>query len=93
MVFTGRDHSHWWANREDYGFGWLVPVFVVFVVKERWTEILAAVASCGWSGSPWAAGWQKWVLNTLLVGAMLGGALMFLLGAFYRAGVPKGDIA
>jgi exosortase len=31
-------------------------------------------------------GWQKWVLNLLIFGAMLGGALMFLLGAFYRVG-------
>ncbi|GAB5562814.1 MAG: hypothetical protein SynsKO_44610 [Synoicihabitans sp.] len=86
MAFTGWDHSHWWANREDYGFGWLVPIFVLFVVKERWTQISAAVGGCQAENSPRVAGWQKWLLNTVLVGMMLGGALMFLLGAFYRAG-------
>ena len=86
MAFVAWDHSHWWSNREDYGFGWLVPVFVVYVVHERWADILRAVSGCSASASVRAVGWQKWVLNSLIFGAMLGGALMFLLGAFYRAG-------
>lgn len=86
MVFTAWDHSHWWTNREDYGFGWLVPVFVLFIVHERWADIIATISTCGGSSAPRAMGWQKWVLNLLIFGAMLGGALMFLLGAFYRAG-------
>lgn len=86
MAFVGWDHSHWWTNREDYGFGWLVPVFVLFIVHERRPDIIAAISTCGGSNSPRASGWQKWVLNLLVFGAMLGGVLMFLLGAFYRAG-------
>ena len=34
------DQSHWWANREDYGFGFLVPLFVGFVLYERRLAIL-----------------------------------------------------
>ncbi|MBT5902494.1 MAG: exosortase/archaeosortase family protein [Opitutaceae bacterium] len=86
MAFVAWDHSHWWSNREDYGFGWLVPVFVGYVVHERWADILRAISDCSGPSSVRAAGWQKWVLNLLIFGAMLGGALMFLLGAFYRAG-------
>lgn len=86
MAFVAWDHSHWWSNREDYGFGWLVPVFVGYVVHERWSDIMHAVSGCSAAGSVRAAGWQKWLLNLLIFGAMLGGALMFLLGAFYRAG-------
>ncbi len=86
MAFVAWDHSHWWANREDYGFGWLVPAFVAFVVYDRWVKISAAVRVCGAEASPRATGWRKWIMNTLVVGGMLGGALMFLLGAFYRAG-------
>lgn len=96
MAFTAWDHSHWWTNRDDYGFGWLVPVFVLFIVHERWADIIAAISKCGGSNSPRASGWQKWVLNLLVFGAMLGGALMFLLGAFYRAGAgpsPPGSLA
>ncbi|MDB4385204.1 exosortase/archaeosortase family protein [Opitutaceae bacterium] len=86
MAFVAWDHSHWWSNREDYGFGWLVPIFVGYVVHERWADIQRAVAGCSELSSVRAVGWQKWVLNLLIFGAMLGGALMFLLGAFYRAG-------
>ena len=86
MAFVGWNHSHWWTNREDYGFGWLVPVFVLFIVHERWPDIIAAISTCGGSNSPRASGWQNWVLNLLVFGVMLRGAFMFLLGVFYRAG-------
>jgi len=86
MAFTAWDHSHWWINREDYGFGWLVPIFVIYVVHDRWARITAAAADCRGAQSPRVTGWKRWSLGTLVAGAMLGGALMFLLGAFYRAG-------
>ncbi len=86
MAFVAWDHSHWWSHREDYGFGWLVPAFVAFVVYDRWTKITAAVQLCGAADSPRVSGWRKWIMNTLVFGGMLGGALLFLLGAFYRAG-------
>ena len=86
MAFTAWDHSHWWINREDYGFGWLVPIFVIYVINERWTRITAAAAECRGPNSPRVDGWKKWSLGTLVAAVMLGGALMFLLGAFYRAG-------
>ena len=86
LAFVGWDQSHWWRVKEDYSFGWLVPVFVVFVVYDRWPKITAALAACAADGSPRAAGWQKWALR-IVAGAALGfGALMFLLGSFYRAG-------
>ena len=86
MGFVAWDHSHWWANREDYGFGWLVPAFVAFVVHDRWARISTAVTQCGAPESPRVQGGKKWILGTIVGGAMLCGALFFLLGAFYRAG-------
>src|SRR5690606_34088544 len=86
MAFVAWDHSHWWTNREDYGFGWLVPAFVTFVVYDRWPRISAAAAACRAENSPRATGGMKWLLTMAAGLAMLGGALMFLLGAFYRAG-------
>ncbi|MCC5022016.1 MAG: exosortase/archaeosortase family protein [Candidatus Synoicihabitans palmerolidicus] len=86
MGFVAWDHSHWWANREDYGFGWLVPAFVAFVVHDRWFKITAAVEACAAENSPRTSGWKRRILNTVVYGAMLGGALLFLLGAFYQAG-------
>jgi exosortase/archaeosortase family protein len=86
LAFVAWDQSHWWRVKEDYSFGWLVPVFVAFVVHDRWAKISAAVAVCATDGSPRAAGWRKWLLRILAGAALLFGALMFLLGSFYRAG-------
>lgn len=80
------DQSHWWEAKEDYGFGWLVPAFVAFVLYDRWPKIIAAAQTCAAPESPRVGGFiMRWVNG--LVGAMLlGGAGLFLLGSFYRAG-------
>src|SRR5690606_4939307 len=73
-------------HREDYGFGWLVPAFVAFVVYDRWSRITAGVEACRAAGSARTTGWRRVSLAMLAGGALVGGALLFLLGAFYRAG-------
>ncbi len=86
LAFVAWDQSHWWRVKEDYSFGWLVPVFVGFVVYDRWPKITAAAAACAAPASPRAAGWQKWLLRLALGGTLTCGVLLFLLGSFYRAG-------
>ncbi len=86
LAFVAWDQSHWWRVKEDYSFGWLVPLFVVFVVHDRWAKISAGLGACAADGSPRASGWQKWLLRIAVGASLLFGALMFLLGAFYRAG-------
>lgn len=86
LGFVAWDQSHWWSTKEDYGFGWLVPAFVAYVVHDRWPRIKAALAECAAPGSARAAGGAKWVLMFLTCAALAGGALLFLVGALYRAG-------
>ncbi len=86
MGFVAWDQSHWWSTKEDYGFGWLVPAFVAFVVYDRWPRILAAVQACAAPDSPRATGAARWMLNFLTYAALAGGSLLFLIGALYRAG-------
>lgn len=86
LGFVAWDQSHWWRVKEDYSFGWLVPVFVAFVVYDRWPRIVAAARACAAPGSARAQGLAKWLLRCGVAGSLLGGVLMFLLGAFYRAG-------
>ena len=86
LGFVAWDQSNWWRVKEDYSFGWLVPVFVIFVVYDRWPKIRAALVACAEAGSPRAAGAHRWLLRLLVGGALALGVAMFLLGAFYRAG-------
>jgi exosortase/archaeosortase family protein len=86
MGFVAWDQSHWWSTKEDYGFGWLVPLFVAFVVYDRWPRIVAALRTCEMTGSPRVAGSGRLVLNILIYVMMTVGALLFLVGALYRAG-------
>ncbi|HVU24872.1 MAG TPA: exosortase/archaeosortase family protein [Opitutus sp.] len=86
MAFVAWDQSHWWRVKEDYGFGWLVPAFVAFVVYDRGGKIRAAVQACAAPDSARAGGPAKWLLRIAAGGAIAFGAAMFLLGAFYRAG-------
>jgi exosortase len=86
LAFVAWDQSHWWRLKEDYSFGWLVPLFVIFIVHDRWQKIIAGVRACAAEGSPRASGWQKWLLRLVIGFALLFGVMMFLLGSFYRAG-------
>lgn len=38
-LYTVWDQLFWWGNREDYSFGYLVPVFAAYVLYERWPII------------------------------------------------------
>jgi exosortase len=84
MAFVAWDQSHWWRVKEDYSFGWLVPLFTAYVIYDRWTHIQARLAEAGRSAP--GPRWARWTLNGLAGAGLVGGALFFLLGAFYRAG-------
>ncbi len=84
MAFVAWDQSHWWQAKEDYSFGWLVPLFVAYMIYDRWPQVLRRLSEAqkGVAGARWA----RLVLNGLAILALVVGALFFLLGAFYRAG-------
>lgn len=86
MGFIAWDQSHWWYYKEDYGFGWLVPMFVLFVLNDRWARIKSALAGCRAENSPRVMGLAGGLLSALVYLGLIGGGLLFLAGAFYRAG-------
>ena len=47
MAFVAWDQSHWWRVKEDYSFGWLVPLFTAYVVYDRWPLITARLRELG----------------------------------------------
>lgn len=38
-LFITWDQLYWWGRREDYSFGYLVPMFVAVVVWDRWPQL------------------------------------------------------
>jgi exosortase len=83
MAFVAWDQSHWWRVKEDYSFGWIVPLFTAYIVYDRWPQITARLREAAAVTSP---RWARWTLNAAAVCGLVLGALFFLLGAFYRAG-------
>jgi exosortase/archaeosortase family protein len=84
MAFVAWDQSHWWEQKEDYSFGWLVPLFTAYMVYDRWAQITTRVREA--ADAPPGARWVRWTLNGMAGLGLTLGALFFLLGAFYRAG-------
>lgn len=84
LAFVAWDQSHWWERKEDYSFGWLVPLFTAYMVYDRWPQITARLREA--AEAPAGARWVRWTLNTAAGLGLTLGAMFFLLGAFYRAG-------
>src|SRR5262245_41875398 len=76
LAFVGWDQSHWWRVKEDYSFGWLVPLFVIFVVHDRWRTTISAVQACGAAGSLRARGWRNGLLWLAIATALGFGILL-----------------
>ncbi|MDX2187235.1 MAG: exosortase/archaeosortase family protein [Opitutaceae bacterium] len=77
LVFTAYDQSHWWSEKEDYGFGWLAPLFAAYVVRERWPSIKASLAE--------EAGARPAVPTMAIAWlTFLAGLTLFSIGAVYR---------
>jgi len=96
-AFIAWDQWHWWNTREDYSFGYLVPVFVGLVTWDRWDRVRGLLGmhvpkkvDTGLAFG-WLAQWEHAVWMRRLVSAFFGFCLVFSLvvfslGALYRAG-------
>jgi exosortase/archaeosortase family protein len=82
--FLTVDQMYWWQLKPDYAFGWLVPVFVIYLVYERWPRLQEIFRATGPSPLP---GWLHTLCTAVAGLALGGGLLLFLLAALYRAGV------
>ncbi|MGA3008353.1 MAG: exosortase/archaeosortase family protein, partial [Opitutaceae bacterium] len=83
VVFLTVDQMHWWQMRADYAFGWLVPVFVIYVVAERWPKLREIFNASNPSPLPRRL---RFALSGVAGLVMAWGLAIFMLGAFYRAG-------
>jgi exosortase len=97
LLVTIWDQSGWWMSDEEYHFGFLVPLFVGFVLMERW-PVLRGILVDGGDATVHIDGdletaAPRWLKDgnrvAKLVGfgfgcLALGGLLVFLLGGVIR---------
>jgi exosortase len=89
-LFLIWDQYHWWKLRDEYAFGYIVPLFVAYILYERWPAIAGGLIRTedAVEALPAPTGAYSFlngglqVISTLMV---LGGLFSFLLGVLYRA--------
>ncbi len=90
-MFLIWDQHYWWKLQDEYAFGFIVPLFVAYVLYERWPVLAkgligdpeaSAKATSAESGLARAIAMGLQVIAVLMVA---GGILSFLLGVLYRA--------
>jgi exosortase len=89
-AFLVWDQHFWWKIRDEYAFGFIVPLFVAYIIYERWPAIAKGlIGGEEASGAAPAPGGVLPVLDkglqVVAVLMTLGGLLSFLLGVLYRA--------
>ena len=85
------DQFYWWGEREDYSFGYLVPLFAAYVIYDRWPVIRSYLvrgsapeeASAG-SAAPAATGLTQ-LFEWVAYAVFLGGLGLFGVGALLRS--------
>lgn len=92
-LFMLWDQLHWWGEREDYSFGYIVPLFVVYVLYERvpligqylrYGRAKPSAGTLGALNSPAAAGWVQ-VLEWCAMLVFFAGVVLYGIGALLRA--------
>lgn len=82
------DQYYWWGNREDYSFGYLVPLFAAYVLYDRWPVLSGYLFNGARPGEamPVAApGVLSRLLGGVAVAGFLGSLLLYGIGALLRS--------
>ncbi len=79
--FTAWDQWAIWSTKDDYTFGYLVPVFSGYVLWDRWEELRAWLTGSRSLPGPASRTWTLRIVGTLTFAALL----TFGLGAAARA--------
>ena len=92
VLFMIWDQSFWWGEREDYSFGYLVPLFVGYVLYDRWSIILSYMTTGHGpdeeaESSSLSSSWEQFspVVTVIAVAACIGGLALYSLGALMRS--------
>jgi exosortase len=89
-VYTICDQFYWWGAREDYSFGYLVPLFAIYVLYDRWPVIRSyllrgeAPEVVATPAAPVATVFTQ-LFEWLAYAVFLGGLSLFAIGALLRS--------
>ncbi len=87
------DQSYWWASRDDYSFGYLVPLFSIYVLYDRKDIILDFIRGKseddGLSYSLEITAVSKCADYLALIFFITGGLLFFIGGLLRAATMPQ----
>lgn len=88
-LYTAWDQMYWWGNREDYSFGYLVPLFAGYVIFDRWPVIRSYLFAGHAPGQPAPVQVERSALTSLLewvaVAVFAASVCLFTIGALLRA--------
>lgn len=94
ILFLIWDQYFWWKLRDEYAFGFIVPLFVAYVLYERWPRLAKGlIGEAGESGEANPGQGSNSTFATVaeraLTGISLlmvaGGLVTFFAGSLYRA--------
>ena len=89
-LYTIWDQFYWWGEREDYSFGYLVPLFASYVIYDRWPVIRSylvtgdAPEEVPAPAAPVATGLTQ-LFEWVAYAVFLGGLGLFGVGALLRS--------
>lgn len=81
------DQVYWWNNRDDYSFGFLVPLFALYVLYERRSQIIGYLTRYheeSVEDSQESKDFLTQAINIFFIGVFTSGAILFFLGALIR---------
>ena len=81
------DQVYWWNNRDDYSFGFLVPLFALYVLYERRSQIIGYLTRYheeSVEDSQESKNFLTQAINIFFIGVFTSGAILFFLGALIR---------
>ena len=87
-LFMVWDQFFWWGDREDYSFGYLVPLFAAYVLYDRWPVIgsyLFKGAKPGEEMTTATPGPMTSLLSGVAVAGFMGSLLLYRIGALLRS--------
>lgn len=78
------DQSYWWESRDDYSFGYLVPLFALYVIYDRKEAILGLLTvTDSVTDNDKVKG--LWICNLVALTGFISGTLLYFVGGLLRA--------